>query len=310
MCRDGYKLVFESNKFIISKFGLFIGKGYNSGGLFRLSILDDCNVVNNLSCSSYSTIDVGDAVVWHSRLCHINFDRIGRLCKFNLFPNISIARGSKCQTCVQAKQTQKPFKSIGQKSLAPLDLIHSDLCEMNGVLTKAGKRYMMTLIDDATKWCYIYLVKTKDEALSCFKIYKAEVENQLEKKIKRLRSDRGGEHVSHEFAQLCAKHGIIHEITPPYSPKSNGVAERKNRTLTNLVNAMLDSAGLTKSWWGEAALAACYTLNRVPSSKGEITPYEGWKGHKRTLRFLRAWGCFGQHARSENWDLKLLIVSS
>ena len=124
---------------------------------------------------------------------------------------------------------------------------------------------MMTLIDDATKWCHIYLVKTKDEALNFFKIYKAEVENQLEKKIKRLRSDRGGEYVSHEFAEFCAEHGIIHEVTPPYSPQSNGVAERKNRTLTDLVNAMLDSAGLAKSWWGEAALATCYVLNRVPS---------------------------------------------
>ena len=78
LCRDGYKLVFESNKFVILKFGLFIGKGYNSGGLFRLSILDECNVVNNLSCSSYSGMNVGDVVVWHSHLCHINFDRIVR----------------------------------------------------------------------------------------------------------------------------------------------------------------------------------------------------------------------------------------
>jgi hypothetical protein len=68
--------------------------------------------------------------------------------------------------------------------LAPLDLIHSDLCEMNELLTKGGKRYFMTLIDDATRYCYVYLLKTKDEALNYFKIYKAEVENQLERKIK------------------------------------------------------------------------------------------------------------------------------
>ena len=77
--------------------------------------------------------------------------------------------------------------------MAPLELIHSDLCEMNGVLTKGGKRYFMTLIDDVTRFCYVYLLKTKDETLDYFKIYKAEVENQLERKIKRLRSDSGGE---------------------------------------------------------------------------------------------------------------------
>ena len=64
---------------------------------------------------------------------------------------------------------------------------------MNGILTNGGKQYFLTLIDDATKYCYIYLLKLKDEALEHFKIFKAEVENQLEKKIKRLRSDRGGE---------------------------------------------------------------------------------------------------------------------
>jgi hypothetical protein len=65
---------------------------------------------------------------------------------------------------------------------------------MNGVLTKGGKRYFMTLIDDASKFCYVYLLKTKDEALDYFKIYKVEVEKQLERKFKRLRSDRGGEY--------------------------------------------------------------------------------------------------------------------
>ena len=92
-------------------------------------------------------------------------------------------------------------------------------------------------------------MKSKDEALHYFKIYKTEVENQLETKIKRVRSDHGGEYFSNNFTSFCEEHGIIHERTPPYSPQSNGVAERKNRTLTDLVNAMLDAAELSKEWW-------------------------------------------------------------
>ena len=134
--------------------------------------------------------------------------------------------------------------------MAPLELVHSDLCEMNGVLTKGGMKYCMTLIDDSTRFYYVYLLSTKDEALHYFKMYKAEVENQLEKKVKRVRSDRGGEYFSNEFDLFCAEHGIIHERTPPYSSQANGVAERKNRTLTDLVNAMLDTLGLSKAWWG------------------------------------------------------------
>ena len=158
--------------------------------------------------------------------------------------------------------------------MAPLELVHSDLCEMNGELTKGGKQYLMTFIDDCTRVCYMYLLKTKDEALHYFKVYKVEVENQLEKKIKRLRSDRGGEYFPNEFSEFCAVHGIIHERTPPYSPQSNGITERKNRTLTDLVNAMLEAARLSKEWWGEAILTACHVLNRVPTKNKEITPFE------------------------------------
>jgi transposase InsO family protein len=117
---------------------------------------------------------------------------------------------------------------------------------MNGILTKGGKRYFITFIDDCTRFCYVYLMKTKDETLHYFKIYKAVVENQLKKKTKHLWSDRGGEYFSNEFSEFCTVHGIIHERTPPYPPQSNGIAERKNRTLTDLVNAMLETAGLSK----------------------------------------------------------------
>ena len=112
----------------------------------------------------------------------------------------------------------------------------------------------------------MYLLKQKDEAFHYLKVYKAEVENQLEKKIKRLWSDRMGEYFSNEFFEFYVEHGIIHVRTPPYSPQSNGITERKNRTLTKLVKAMLETVGLSKEWWGEAILTACHVLNRVPTN--------------------------------------------
>jgi transposase InsO family protein len=146
--------------------------------------------------------------------------------------------------------TSKASQGSRGSHLALLELIHSDICERNGVLTEGGQRYFMTMIDDASRYCYVYLLKTKDEALNCLKIYKAEVKNQLEKKINHFRSDRGSEYFSNEFHLFCVEHGIIHERTPLYSPQSNKVAERKNCTLTDLVNSMLDTAGLSKAWWG------------------------------------------------------------
>nr|CAH65753.1 OSIGBa0123D13.2 [Oryza sativa] len=123
------------------------------------------------------------------------------------------------------------------------------------------------------------LVEKKDEALNYFKIYKAKIENQLDRKIKRLRSDRGGEFFSNEFDLFYEEHGIIHERTPPYSPESNGIAERKNRTLTDLVNAMLD----TRDY-----------LRHVPNKNKDKTPYEIWIGRKPSLSYLRTWGCLAK----------------
>jgi hypothetical protein len=175
---------------------------------------------------------------------------LSRLSSLNLISNLSIVKGSKCQSYVQSKQPQKPHKAAEDKHLTPIELIHFDICQINGVLIKSGQRYFMIMIDDASRYCYVYLLKTKEYTLNCFKTYKAGVENQLEKKIKCFRSDRGGEYFSNEFDLFCMEHGIIHERTPPYSPQSNGVAKRKNYTLTDLVNSMLDTAGLSKAWWG------------------------------------------------------------
>ena len=109
-----------------------------------------------------------------------------------------------------------------------------------------------------------------------FVLYKNKVENQLNKKIKALRSDIGGEYEL-PFVDVCTQHGIIHETTTPYSPQFNGVAKRKNHTLKEMMNAMLMSSGLPQNMWGEAILSANYLLNKVPKKNAEKTPYELWR---------------------------------
>nr|ABA98004.1 retrotransposon protein, putative, Ty1-copia subclass [Oryza sativa Japonica Group] len=170
LCRDAFRLVFESNKCAVSKYGTFIGKGYVSGVLFRFSLDDMRN--NNNDVNHISEND--EFNVWHSRLCHMNFGCMTRLANMSLIAKFTLVKGSKCHTCVQSKQPRKPHNASEARNLAPLELVHFDLCEMNGVLSKEGKKYFMTLIDDCTRFCYVYLLKTKDEALYYFKIYKAE----------------------------------------------------------------------------------------------------------------------------------------
>ncbi|CAL8089132.1 unnamed protein product [Prunus armeniaca] len=210
-----------------------------------------------------------------------------------LIPKSNVDLKHKCEVCVQAKQTRNSFKPV-ERNTQILELIHSDVCDSNRSPTRGGNKYIVTFIDDFSSYCHIYLIKTKDEVFDKLKIYKSDVENQLEKNIKRFRSDRGGEYTSNELGVFCEEHGIIHKVTPPYSPQSNGVAERKNRTLMDMVNSMLLSSGLPENLWGEAMLTACFILNGITLKDNEKTPYELWKGRSPNLRILKVWGCLAK----------------
>jgi hypothetical protein len=87
------------------------------------------------------------------------------------------------------------------------------------------------------------------------------------------------------------KHGIIYKRMTPHSPQLKGVAERKNHTLTDLVNSILNTAGLSKVWWRAALLTSCHILNRVFIKNKEKPPYEEWIERKPSLSYLRTWGC-------------------
>ncbi|WVZ54108.1 hypothetical protein U9M48_004964 [Paspalum notatum var. saurae] len=136
LLRDGFKVVLESNKVVVSRHGLFIGKGYVSGGLFRLSLSDFSNKCVNHICGGIND----DASLWYGHLCHVNFGHMKKLSSMSSIPSFTFAKGSKCHSCVQSKQPRKPHKAAEPRNLAPLELIHSDLYEMNGMLTKGGKR--------------------------------------------------------------------------------------------------------------------------------------------------------------------------
>ncbi|KAF3621972.1 hypothetical protein FXO37_32515 [Capsicum annuum] len=133
--------------------------------------------------------------------------------------------------------------------------------------TRSQARELQRLQDTFMKMDAVELVANspkgvKDEAINAFRQYKTEVENQLDKKIKIIRRDRGGEYES-PFVQICVENGIIHQNTARYSPQSNGIVKRKNQTLKEMMNALLISSGLPQNLWGEAILTANGILNRV-----------------------------------------------
>nr|GEV41621.1 hypothetical protein [Tanacetum cinerariifolium] len=125
----------------------------------------------------------------------------------------------------------------------------------------------------------------------CISLFQKEVEKQLGKTIKSLRSDRGGEYMSQEFLYHLKDHGIITHRTPPYTPQHNEVSERRNRTLLDMVRSMMSQTTLTKSFWDYALETAVRILNMVPTKKVEKTPYEVWHGKASKLSYLKFYGC-------------------
>ena len=290
LSKKGFKLVFESDKFVLTKSGIYVGKGYMSNELFKMNVMTIVSDFNNKNTSSAYMLESYN--IWHGRLGYVNFDTLRKLMNLELLPKFNIDANHKCETCVESKLTRASFQNI-DRSTEPLELIHSDTCDLKYVQTRGGKKYFVTFIDDCTRYCYVYLLRSKDEALKKFMHYKNEVENQIGRKIKVIRSDQGGEYDA-PFDWFSQEHGIIHQTFAPYTPQQNGIAECKNRTLKEMINVMLISLGLPQNLWGEALLSANYILNRLPHKKLDKTPYELWKGRSLSYKYLKVWGCLAK----------------
>jgi transposase InsO family protein len=145
-----------------------------------------------------------------------------------------------CRGCALGKNIKKPFSSSENRSKGILDLIHSDVCGPMPVKSLGGSLYYVMFIDDFSRKTWLYLLKTKDEVFSKFQEFKAEVENLIDKKIKTIRSENGGEYTSKELVTFCKEAGIRRELIVPHNHQQNGVAERKNKTIEESVKAMMN----------------------------------------------------------------------
>ncbi|GJV73070.1 retrotransposon protein, putative, ty1-copia subclass [Tanacetum coccineum] len=236
-------------------------------------------------------LDLDSALLWHCRLGHISKKRIEKLQHDGLLNSTDLRAFEKCVPCMSGKMARKPYTHQVERAKDLLGLIHTDVCGPFKIMSRQGASYFVTFTDDFSRYGYVYLLKHKHEVFETFKVFQKEVENQLGKTIKSLRSDRGGEYMSQEFLDHLKDHGIIAHRTPPYTPQHNGVSERRNRTLLDMVRSMMSQTTLPKSFWDYALETAARILNMVPTKKVEKTPYEVWHGQAPKLSYLKVWGC-------------------
>ena len=167
---------------------------------------------------------------------------------------------------------KSPFSGKCERATELLALVHSDVCGPMSSQARGGYEYFVTFTDVASRYGYVYLMRHKSETFEKFEEFRHEVEKQTGKSIKTLRSDHGGEYLSNEFLDYLKEYGILSQWTPPGTPQLNGVSERRNRTLLDMVRSMMSCTELPISFWGYALNSAILILNKVPSKSVQLTP--------------------------------------
>jgi transposase InsO family protein len=164
---------------------------------------------------------------WHARLGHIGQDRMTRLARERLLVLLAKVNLPTCEHSLAGRSTRKPFGK-GIRATIPLELIHSDVCGPMNVRARHGASYFITFIDDFTCYGHVYVVFHKSKALDCFRRFVNLVENQMERTIKNMRTNRGCEYLFKQFRELCENKGIRRQLTIPGTPQQIGVVERRN----------------------------------------------------------------------------------
>ncbi|GJR30518.1 putative ribonuclease H-like domain-containing protein [Tanacetum coccineum] len=237
-----------------------------------------------------------EAKLWHRRLGHLNFKNLNKLVKGNLvrgLPSKSFKNDHTCVACQKGKQHKASCKAkIDRYVTHPLHTLHMDLFGPTSVRSINHASYCLVITDDYSRFCWVFFLAKKDETSDILKTFIRQIENQLNQKVKIIRSDNGTEFKNRVMLEFCGEKGIKQEFSNARTPQQNGVAERMNRTLIEAVRTMLADSHLPTTFWAEAVNTACYTFNRVRVTKPQNkTPYELLFGHKPILSYIRPFGC-------------------
>ncbi|KAL4272302.1 hypothetical protein GQ457_13G009650 [Hibiscus cannabinus] len=251
-------------------------------------------VISEVENHALAVKETSESRLWHLMYGHLNIKGLKLLCqKEMVFGLPRIESLDTCEGCIYGKQCKKSFP-VGKARRATrcLELVHADVVGPMKTQSFGGSRYFLLFTDECSRMSWVYFLQFKSETFENFKKFKALVEKQTGRCIKALRTDRGGEFVSQEFNNLCDEHGLRRELTAPYTPEQNGVAERKNRTVVEMARSMLRAKGLPNQLWAEAVATAVYLLNLSPTKAVlNQTSYEACYGKRPWVSHLKVFGC-------------------
>lgn len=190
----------------------------------------------------------------------------------------------------KGKRLPSPAAPAITRATQLLETLHVDIWGPARVASYGGSKYFLTCYDDYSHHIAVYFIRTKGGALKALKDQIALAENQTSHKVKKIRSDGGGEFMSRAARAYYGEKGIQHLLVPPASHAQNGRVERVHLTLLDSVRTFLTAAGLPTNLSAEAASHAAYTRNHVPAKPNNITPLEAWSGKPADYSKLQPFG--------------------
>jgi transposase InsO family protein len=255
--------------------------GKEEGGLYKLKGYSEAALTHSIE---------NPCELWHRRLDHINYKALPYVSKAVIdLSKFKVDHEGVCNGCAQGMTIKNPFPKRDSKARV-IELIHLDVCGPMPSTSISGYGYYVSFIDDYSHKTWVYFLKSKDEVFVKFKEFKALIENISERKINILRSNNGGEYTSKEFVNFCKNVGIKRELTTPYNPQQNGVAERKNITIMEALKTIIHDQDLPMHLWVE--VITMYVDNRLShSALGFKTPKEMLSGKKLKVSHLKIFGC-------------------
>ncbi|CAI5480757.1 unnamed protein product [Closterium sp. Yama58-4] len=235
----------------------------------------------------------------HVRLAHVGMDTILSSAKHEVATGLDLkstsGTDSPCVSCVGGKLARHTFPDQGSDADDVLSIVHIDLCGPFRVAAKDGSLYFLLLKDRKTRYVWVRPVAKKSDVLLEFQKWLVLVERQTKKSVLMLRSDRGGEFLGKQFTDFVDGKGIVHDLTCPYTPQQNGMAEREMRTVVESVRTMLLHMGVQNHWWHLGLQHAVWVRNCLErSATPGTTPYQLLTGKKPDLSLARVWGCMAQ----------------
>nr|GFB63765.1 retrovirus-related Pol polyprotein from transposon TNT 1-94 [Tanacetum cinerariifolium] len=244
--------------------------------------------------------------LWHQCLSHLNFDTINDLVKNDLvsgLPKFKYHKEHLCPSCEQGKRKRashppKPVSNSKQR----LHLLHMDLCGPMRIATINGKRYVLVIVDDYSRYTWVHFLRSKDEAPEVIKTFLKRITILLQSLVIIIRTENDTEFKNQVLKEYFDSVGISHQVSSLRTPQQNKVVERRNRTFVEAARTMLIFSRAPLFLSAETIATACFTQNRsIIHRRFNKTPYELINDRKPDISFLHVFGalCYSKNDRED-----------